>query len=189
MATASSSRPWRAFVSIVAMLAAGARSANAQDVGNVLLVVADDVGTDMIGCYGINANHPPTPTVDALAAEGILFRRAYTDPTCSPTRAEIMTGRYGSRTLLGEPIHDYFPEFALDQSEITLAEILHRGKGPIGVSAIGKWHLGSVSNGGPDSPNLQGFDWFGGTLGNFELAGEDYYHHTYTRNGVQSLST
>jgi arylsulfatase A-like enzyme len=166
-----------------------AAPAGAQVIGNVLLVVGDDAGTDMVGCYGVNPNHPPTPTIDGLAADGLLFRRAYTDPTCSPTRAEILTGRYGFRTLLGAPIHDYWPEFALPQSEITLAEILHRGQTPIAMSAIGKWHLGSTINGGPDSPNLQGFDWFGGTLGNFELAGEDYYHHTYTRNGVQSLST
>jgi arylsulfatase A-like enzyme len=100
-----------------------------------------------------------------------------------------MTGRYGFRTQLGSPIHDYYPEFSLQMSEITLAELMHRGSSPIANSAIGKWHLGSISNGGPNHPNLQGFDWFGGTLGNFEQAGQDYFHHTYTRNGVQSLST
>jgi arylsulfatase A-like enzyme len=127
--------------------------------------------------------------IDGLAQQGILFRNAYTDPTCSPSRAEILTGRYGFRTLLGQPITEYLPEYSLQQAEVTVAEALHNACSPVSISAIGKWHLGSVSNGGPLHPNEQGFDWFEGTLGNLFLATETYFLHTKVTNGTQATST
>jgi arylsulfatase A-like enzyme len=157
--------------------------------GNVLLVVADDLGIDGVGCYGAHPDAPPTPNLDALAAEGILFRSAYTDPTCSPSRAAMLTGRYGYRTFLGQPINENLPEYSLQQPEITLAEAVHNVSAPIAVSAVGKWHLGSASNGGPLHPNQQGFDWFGGTLGNMFWPTQSYYSHYKVINGVQTNST
>src|SRR5688500_6847975 len=62
---------------------------------NVLLVVLDDVGTDKIAAY---AEHPLpalTPNIDALAARGTLFRNAWAYTACTPTRAALITGRYG----------------------------------------------------------------------------------------------
>lgn len=59
---------------------------------NVLIVVLDDVGFHNVGLYGLDLPAPPTPTLDALAAEGIRFRRAWSDPVCSPSRASILTG-------------------------------------------------------------------------------------------------
>src|SRR5262245_65204149 len=63
---------------------------------NVLVLLADDLGCDAVGCYG-SASAPPTPNLDALAAGGVRFLGAHTSPTCSPTRGELMTGRYGFR--------------------------------------------------------------------------------------------
>jgi arylsulfatase A-like enzyme len=158
-------------------------------VGNVLVIVADDVGTDMVGAYHQHPEAPPTPVVDSLAANGILFRNAYACPTCSPTRAGIMTGRYGFRVGLGDAIKEWLPEPALPLSEVTLPEMLNRaGPTRIANGAIGKWHLGSIVVGGADDPNLQGFDWFEGTLGNL-YNGQTYFAHEKVTNGVTTAST
>ena len=62
---------------------------------NVLLIMADDVGIDGFGCYGGTSYH--TPHIDKLAKEGLRFTHAYSQPLCTPTRVQIMTGRYNHR--------------------------------------------------------------------------------------------
>ena len=140
-------------------------------------------------CYGAHPNPPPTPNIDGLAERGILFRHAYADPWCSPTRATIMTGRFGFRVGLGAPIRPDFPEWALQYSEVTLPELLHSGAhGSIATSAIGKWHLGSLSYGGDLNPNQQGWDDFRGTLGNLVNIPNGYSHYQKTVNGTTEFS-
>src|SRR6185295_14818170 len=77
---------------------------------NVALIVIDDIGVEKIGAYGLRpsgARGPCTPSIDALAGEGLLFLQAWADPVCSPTRAQILTGRHGFRTGIGAIIeHD-----------------------------------------------------------------------------------
>ena len=70
-------------------------------VDNFLIIVGDDLGVDKIGVYGEGPSPPPTPTIDSLALEGVLFRNAWANPTCAPTRAAALTGRYGFRTGVG----------------------------------------------------------------------------------------
>ena len=73
---------------------------------NILLIVADDLGTDALRLYtdklDLNPNQkaqvPPTPTIDSLAANGVTFDNAWANPACSPTRGTLITGRYGFRT-------------------------------------------------------------------------------------------
>src|SRR6185436_15380845 len=111
--------------------------------GNVLLIVGDDIGNDFIHCYGEHPLAPPTPNIDALAADGVLFKNAYASPTCSPTRASILTGRYPFRTGLGEPIKEWLFEPALELSEVTIPEMLNTASPThLDNTAIGKWHLG-----------------------------------------------
>ncbi|MCY3001673.1 MAG: sulfatase-like hydrolase/transferase [Planctomycetota bacterium] len=165
-----------------------AGAVDAREPSNVLLVVADDVGVDMLAAYGVHPNAPPTPNLDALIADGVLFERAYTPPTCSPTRSAILTGRLSFRTGLGQPIDEWLPEFALQLDERTLPEVLKAGSAtPIATSAIGKWHLGSVAVGDVDHPNLQGFDWFEGPFGNLFL-NQDYFDYAKILNGVRVQS-
>ena len=156
---------------------------------NVLLVVADDLGVDFLEAYGVHPIVPPTPTIDALIANGVLFERCYTSPSCSPTRASILTGRYSFRTGLGTPIQEWLPEPALELSEVTTPEMLKTASGgEIATSAIGKWHLGSAAVGDILHPNLQGFDWFEGTFGNLYF-GQTYFDHSKIINGVRVSST
>ena len=130
---------------------------------NVLIVIADDVGIDKVGAYGEHPSPPPTPTLDALAAEGVLFRNAYAYPSCSPTRAATLTGRYGERTGIGAIIDSWKNEWELQPDETTLAELL----GDRDSSLAGKWHLGSMQGQpAPLHPGIQGFDWHAGSMGN-----------------------
>lgn len=160
------------------------RAADETPRGNVLLVIADDVGQDMLGAYGWHPDSPPTPTLDALAARGVLFENAYANPWCSPTRATILTGRYGFRTGLGVPLSDE-REPGLRADEMTLPELL-RAQG--GASAlIGKWHLGAEEDGVCD-PRRHGFDHFRGTSGNL-LPRTTYESYFKIEDGEQRVST
>ena len=62
---------------------------------NILLIMADDVGIEGLGCYGGTSYR--TPHLDQMAAAGIRFTRAYSQPLCTPTRVEFMTGQYNHR--------------------------------------------------------------------------------------------
>ncbi|MEM8936562.1 MAG: sulfatase-like hydrolase/transferase, partial [Pseudomonadota bacterium] len=76
----------------------GAAASEMKQRKNILLIIADDIGTEKIGCYGVGAETPPTPTLDALCADSVKYTSAWAQPACSPTRTSIMTGRFGFRT-------------------------------------------------------------------------------------------
>jgi len=63
---------------------------------NIIFILADDLGTGDVSCYGSDNNK--TPVIDKLAKEGIRFQHAYTAPLCGPSRSRILTGRYAFRT-------------------------------------------------------------------------------------------
>ncbi len=160
---------------------------------NVLIVVADDMGVDKLGFMGVGADPPPTPTLDALAAEGMFFDRAYANPACSPTRATLMTGRHGWRTGIGRTVMED-DAFVLPLGELTIAEAAKCADDPVySTSAAGKWHLGSMEGpAGAEHPLAQGFDWAAGSLANFRNVVDpvqeegDYYHWEKNDNGVLS---
>jgi arylsulfatase A-like enzyme len=177
------------FVCRAPLAVAQVETAQTEAPGNVLLVVADDVGCDMIGSFGQRPDAPPTPTLDGLAANGVSFVSAYTDPICSPSRAGILTGRYAFRTGLGSPIATIGTDHSLAHGEITLPEALALAN-PWNVrnTAIGKWHLSAPPFPVALEPNIQGFQWFEGEVGNLYLP-QSYYAHTKVRNGVLMPST
>jgi arylsulfatase A-like enzyme len=152
----------------------------AQAPDNLLLVIADDVGVDNIGCYGLGSAPPPTPTIDGLAARGVRFTDATACPTCSPSRASVLTGRHGFRTGIGRALPQTSP--GLSPNEVLLPEILR----PAGIrtALIGKWHLGNDL--GPLTPTAEGFDVFTGAL---NAAVPSYYAWPKVENGSTSTST
>ena len=119
---------------------------------NVVLFLADDQGWGDLSSHG-NTN-VRTPNLDALAREGASFTRFFVSPVCSPTRAELLTGRYHPRSGVyatsrgGE---------RLDLDETTIAEVFHAAG--YATAAFGKWHNGSQP---PYHPNARGFDEFYG---------------------------
>jgi arylsulfatase A-like enzyme len=139
---------------------AGAAS-NRTDKPNVIIILTDDQGHADVGFNG--CTDIPTPHVDSIARNGVLFRAAYvTYPVCSPSRAGLLTGRYQQR--FG---HERNPRFEPDSvlsglplSETTLADALKKVGYHCGI--IGKWHLGAHPQ---FHPLKRGFDEFFGHLG------------------------
>lgn len=137
-------------------------------VPNILLVLVDDVGVDLVNAYGeAPAAVPCTPHIDALAADGTMFRHAWASPVCSPTRAGILTGRYSFRHTVGDVLRIDGSESGLPVSERTIPEVLAHYSSAV----VGKWHLAhpwDLANGqGPLHPLNSGFDRHSGPLFNF----------------------
>lgn len=134
---------------------------------NILVVVADDLGVDYVGAYAEGTNPPPTPNLDALASDGVLFRNAWAHPSCSPSRAAILTGRYAFRTMVGRWIsfQQNPPTVGLlSEDEWTIPEILDADGATYAHAMIGKWHLGNAFQ-SPDMPRtVGGFSHFAGSL-------------------------
>lgn len=129
---------------------------------NVVLIQADDLGINDLGCYGRKDHR--TPHLDTLARQGLRFTAAYSaQSVCSPSRAALLTGRHPARLhlttflpgradapsqkLLHPKIRQQLP-----LEEVTLAE--HLQKAGYATACIGKWHLGGKGF----TPDKQGFD-------------------------------
>ncbi len=69
--------------------------ASAADRPNIILIMADDIGIEGFGCYG--GTSYKTPNIDKLAATGLRYTHAYSQPLCTPTRLQVMTGKYNHR--------------------------------------------------------------------------------------------
>ena len=147
---------------------------------NILLVISDDLGLDASSGYQVGTDLPTTPTLDELAANGLIFDNAWATPLCSPTRATILTGRYGIRTGV------LSPDDSISLSETSLQSFIDSNVPNTYTHAvIGKWHLSGRDNGGIDNPNLMGIDHFAG----FQGGGvRDYFDWTLIENGRESSS-
>jgi arylsulfatase B len=133
---------------------------------NILLLVADDAGWRDVGYHGSEIN---TPNLDHLMEEGVELNHFYVWPTCSPTRASLLTGRPASRFGILGPIGGK-SKLHLPQETPTLAELLRENGYTTAIT--GKWHLGLQPEVGPDK---YGFEYAYGYL-----HGQiDQYTHVY----------
>ena len=163
------------------------RGAPRVSANNVLILLADDLGADQLAAYGIGSDLPTTPNLDALAAGGLLFRNAWANPLCSPTRALIQTGRYAFRTGVGFVVSP--TGAALESSELTLPEMLDLGTSQTYAhAAFGKWHLGNGMNGGIVAPNQAGYSHFSGTMTSI-AAPDTYFDWRQVVDGVEARQT
>jgi len=143
---------------------------------NILLIISDDVGLDASSGYTIGTELPATPTLDALAANGLIFDNAWANPVCSPTRATLLTGRYGYRTgvlTAGDDI-------SLDETSLQ-SFIDTNIPNTYSHAAFGKWHLAGEENGADDNPNLMGVDHYAGLPAGAGRA--NYYDWTLVQDG------
>lgn len=125
---------------------------------NFCWILFDDVGWGDFGCYGGGvAVGAPTPNIDRLAREGLLLTSCYSEPSCSPSRATLMTGRLPMRHGLLRP--PMYGEPGGLQGEITIASLL--ADAGYTTQAVGKWHMGENRE---SQPQHVGFDDFYGFL-------------------------
>jgi arylsulfatase A-like enzyme len=147
------------------------------DLPNILLIIADDFGLDASPCYAVGNDKPKMPNLQALCDSGLVFDNVWANPSCSPTRATILTGQYGFRTRVlaaGDILED----------TESIQDLLTSGVPvPYPNAVIGKWHL--AGDGRPDAnhPALFGIQHFAGFL---KAAVPDYSDWQLTEDGVQS---
>ena len=143
-----------------------------RELPNILFVILDDAGWNDVG---YNGSEIRTPHIDELAKNGLQLNRFYVAPTCSPTRAALLTGMPASRLGILAPISGK-SEKTLPDSIITLpAQLKTMG---YQTALFGKWHLGLQPANGPSA---YGFDYSYGFL-----HGQiDQYSHEY-KNGDSS---
>ena len=125
----------------------------AQDKPNILLIVSDDTGIGDLGPYGGGVGRGmPTPNFDKLAADGMTFFSFYGQPSCTPGRAAIQTGRFPNRSGM-TCVAFQGQGGGLPHAEWTLASVLKTGG--YKTYFTGKWHLGEDDYA---LPNAQGYD-------------------------------
>jgi arylsulfatase A-like enzyme len=145
---------------------------------SVILLITDDQGYGDLSCHGNPILR--TPHLDRLHAQSVRFTDFHVDPTCSPTRAALMTGRYSIRTGVWHTIQG---RSLLRRDETTMAQVFRAGGYRTGI--FGKWHLGDNH---PYRPQERGFDESlihgGGGVGQTpDRFGNDYFDDVYLRNG------
>ena len=122
------------------------------------MILFDDVGWGDFGCYGGGvAVGAPTPVIDALARRGLRLTSCYSEPSCSPSRGTLLTGRLPRRHGLQRP--PMYGEPGGLQGEVTLPQLL--AEAGYATQAVGKWHLGENVE---SQPQNVGFDDFYGFL-------------------------
>lgn len=144
---------------------------------NILLIIADDMGIDAAPGYSEGSVKPNMPNYTSLMNSGLKFNNVWSAPTCTPTRATLLTGKHGIKsgvTKVGNSI---------SLSETSLQQYMASNGGDAYETAlIGKWHL---SNGATD-PLSMGIDYWAGFLtGGFN----SYTDWTFTDNGTSSNET
>lgn len=154
---------------------------------NVILIIADDIGTDYFSFYEDHQDTVFVTNIQSLLSKGIRFQNAMSNPVCSSTRSGILTGRYSFRTGVGNVVGGIGGSGSLDTSEITIPRLLKIYNPNIVKANIGKWHLQQPS---PPSnlffPNVLGYDHFEGP---FIGALPSYTNWTKCTNGVSSTVT
>lgn len=128
---------------------------------NILLILTDDLGNNDVASWGDGI--APTPALDQLSSQSVRFRRHYTDSTCSPSRASLLTGQ--SATKLGFQPNGLGLSTDLPNLPRSLKQLGYR------TIHLGKWHVGEALEYPQIQPGNLGFDYWLGFLNHFVLRG------------------
>jgi arylsulfatase A-like enzyme len=121
---------------------------------NIIYILTDDVGWGELGWQG-GGKHRGTPSaeLDRMAYEGMRFWAAYSEPSCTPSRVAINTGRHPARTGLTSVLWPGTEE-GLSPEEVTIADVL--SDAGYDTAMWGKWHMGDLDE---QAPENQGYDY------------------------------
>ena len=142
----------RRFLSTLPLASASLNKAAAQTRPNILLVMADDLGIECLGCYGGTSYR--TPNLDRLSRTGVRFTHGYAQPLCTPTRVQLMTGQLNFR--------NWRSFGTMDPTEKTFGHMM-QGAG-YRTAMMGKWQFYSYEDKGSSryatgmKPEQSGFD-------------------------------
>ncbi|WP_397447448.1 sulfatase-like hydrolase/transferase [Polaribacter sp. R77954] len=141
---------------------------------NILLIIADDLGIDSTPGFGIEGDLPVTPTLNSFRQTGLSFTNTWSAPQCSPTRAAIMSGKYGIKSGVMRP------PLVLDTSHKSLfTKIKEQSKTNYSMAVIGKWHIGGNDPDNFTHPKDSGIPFYEGV---FTAQVSDYYNWTKVNN-------
>ena len=143
---------------------------------NIFLVIADDVGKDAIPNYTIGSTKANMPNLQGLMDLGITFDNTWAYAVCTPTRASIITGKYGVKSGVLE-VRD-----VISTAETSIQKhIQYNTDNAYATAIIGKWHLSNNA----DDPITMGIDYYAGILNG---AISDYNSWPLVENGTSSIS-
>jgi arylsulfatase B len=146
---------------------------------NILLIIADDMGKDATPGFSEGSIKPNTPNLNAIKNAGLVFNNFWVNPTCSPTRASIITGKYGYRTGVK------WANDILSPDENILHNYIAQQTGNAYTTAmVGKWHLSGMNS--SINPESYGMDYYAGLIGG---GVQDYFQWQLSENGSGSLQT
>ncbi|XP_063423154.1 arylsulfatase I-like [Mytilus trossulus] len=143
---------------------------------NILFIIADDYGYNDIGYHGSEIK---TPVLDRLAGDGVKLENYYVQPICSPSRSQLMTGRYQIHTGIQHGIFWPLQPNGLPLQDPTLADKFREAG--YSTHAVGKWHLGFFKE--EYLPTNRGFDTFFGILN----GKADHYQYNDSAMGINGL--
>jgi arylsulfatase A-like enzyme len=143
---------------------------------NILLIIADDMGLDATPGFDFGTIKPNMPNLQNMINSGVRFTNLWSNPTCTPTRSSIITGKYGFRTNVLN-VGD-----VLSTSETSLQQFLTTNNPDYTNAVIGKWHLSTS----PSHPTDMGINYYAGLLNG---GVQSYWNWNLTENQQTTNST
>ena len=140
--------------------------AYAEERPNILFIIADDMGVDALNAYEIGTVLPNTPNIDQLRQSGVTFTNAWACPACTPTRASLLTGKYGVNSGVNT-----VPGVLDTNQKSIFKELDELTNNAYANCVVGKWHVSVITD--IDHPYGHGADDF---MGIMDYGVEDYYN-------------
>ncbi|MDQ8197886.1 arylsulfatase [Pelagicoccus enzymogenes] len=146
---------------------------------NIVYILTDDLGYGDVQVLNPHGGKIPTPEMDRLAAEGMVFTDAHTSSSvCTPSRYSILTGRYNWRTPLQAQVLMGFDPPLINEDRYTVADLLKDAG--YNTACIGKWHLGlgfpTIDGQELSTEGMTNIDWKGQITGGPVDLGFDYFY-------------